>query len=359
MQSLMKSSPLGKCKDVSIYLGNKCNFNCTYCDRDYITESVGDQAWSASDTNALRDLISAIQGEDIMFSFHGGEPFVYVKRMSQVIEMIVEIVPTAKFFIQTNGSLIEQCMWFLEAWGDRLTVSISYDFQYQGKNRTDFSIVGAINALKSCGVRDIQFQHVIPIDDPTSMSLNAIQAINRTCMETGVRSINLIPLRHRRGANKFHVIIEDISPPHFANAFKKMLEILYVLQIHVVIDGHTGEIDKQYFDDHKQMVLSPDGLIYPEYDFLEYQMHNATIGRWKPYLDIKRVEGSDDHLLKDKCKQCPTRSQCGIKYLHKQFDVEPSGVKCAQFYQIVSALIEYNIKLRTKSSMLEWVKTNA
>ena len=34
---------LDKLKHISVYLGNTCNFDCTYCDREYIAKDIGGQ----------------------------------------------------------------------------------------------------------------------------------------------------------------------------------------------------------------------------------------------------------------------------------------------------------------------------
>ena len=67
------------CKDISVYLGNKCNFDCHYCDRVYIESVVGGQTWSDEDTEELIEYLSTINDEDVVISFHGGEPFVFIK----------------------------------------------------------------------------------------------------------------------------------------------------------------------------------------------------------------------------------------------------------------------------------------
>ena len=48
------------CQDVSIYLGDVCNFNCTYCDRDYIKDTIGGQKMSADDVPAILEFFHAL-----------------------------------------------------------------------------------------------------------------------------------------------------------------------------------------------------------------------------------------------------------------------------------------------------------
>ena len=345
-------------RDISIYLGNVCNFDCTYCDRDYIKDTIGGQHMTKDDVLPIMHFLGklgAISNPPEMFSFHGGEPFTYVKVMDAIMtEIMLSIPGDYRFFIQTNGSQMLHNRWFFEKWKGRLTISISYDFLYQDINRTQFGIVPTIEMLKECGVNNIQFQYVMPIHDPKVFSLASIKAITDVCLKCGVRSINLIPLRHIRGKDKFRVIVDEIDVPQCIDAFIKFIEILYILGMDVVIDGHDNNIDKHYFNNHKQMVLSPDGFIYPEYDFLEYKRQEATLGMWKESRQLDRTVKNEDVLLLDTCILCPQRDQCGLKFLYKMFDKKPAG-GCKQFYQMLTVIILHAQKLKQKRNMLEWV----
>lgn len=289
-----------------------------------------------------------------LFSFHGGEPFAYVKIMDAIMSKISSSVSgDYKFFIQTNGSMITRNRWFFEKWGARLAVSISYDFLYQDINRTAFSVEPAIELMKECGVPDLQFQYVMPIQDPRVFSLAAVKSITSLCFKHSVNHINLIPLRHIRGKDKFRVIVDEIDLPQFFSAFLKFIQILYVMGIDVVIDGHSDGIDKHYFENHKQLVLSPDGYIYPEYDFLEYKHTDTTIGTWKGDITVNRDTG-DNTRVYSRCSTCVSYEDCGLKYLHKAFEVEP-GNNCTQFYQMLNVIIKHTQKLKQKHNILEWV----
>lgn len=347
------------CRDISIYLGNVCNFNCAYCDRDYIKNSIGGQFWSAHDTDKLIEFLRTVGATETppdMFSFHGGEPFAYVKIMDKVIESLVANVPGKwLIFIQTNGSLIRSNEWFFEKWGSRLSVSISYDFLFQEINRSVFGITEAIETMKKHGVDDIQFQYVMPIENPKVFGLPALKSITDVCFRNGIRKINLIPLRHIRGRDKFRLIIDELDLNQFFGAFLKFIQMLYVMDIDVYIDGHLDQIDKHYFSNHKQMILSPDGNIYPEYDFLEYKREEMVIGRWKDGISINRDSMSEDPLLLDKCKTCPSRDSCGLKYLYTIFEREPNQDKCATFYQMMDMAIKHIQKLKQQPSLFHWV----
>ncbi len=351
----MNNKFLEGCQDISIYLGDICNFNCTYCDRDYIKDTIGGQKMTSDDIKYIVDFMVTLSDDEMpvdMISFHGGEPYVYIKLMDEILDAIVkEFDDDFMIFIQTNGSLILGNEWFLDKWKDQLMISISYDFLYQDINRTLFDIHGTIEALSERDIA-VQLQYVMPINDSKVFNLKAVKSITNICYGHNDVSVNLIPLRHIRGKDKFRVILDDIDVKQTIAAFIQFIQILYVMKVNVTVDGHGDDIDKHYFDNHKQIILSPDGYIYPEYDFLEYKMEETRIGNWKR-IEIER-QRDEDHLLLDGCKTCPLRDVCGLKYLYKAFDKEPEG-SCVDFYTHLQVAIQHAQKIKRQPSLLHWI----
>jgi radical SAM protein with 4Fe4S-binding SPASM domain len=222
---------------------------------------------------------------------------------------------------------------------------------YQKQNREEFDVYEMADVLnRTC--EQWQWQFVIPIDDPKSFSFDNIKEIVNTCYKTKCRVINIIPLRHKRGKDKFDVIIDRVNLPQFLEAFLQFLQILYVKKLTVFIDGCYTDVDKAYFAEHNKLILSPDGFIYPEFDFLEYKTENARIGNWK-LKQIWRNQG-DEGRIHDSCLTCEKRPSCGLKYLYKLFDAQPKG-SCKEFYTYMDYAIMHNAKLNQKKTVLEWV----
>lgn len=350
------------CEDISIYMGNACNFNCSYCDRDYIKNDIGSQQMEDEDIPQIIEFLRTMSTDGEfpvpMLSFHGGEPFVFIKHIDKILDAITAEFPDATFpiFIQTNGSRIVNNEWFLQKWNSRLHISISYDFIYQDINRSGFNIDKALEMLNKYNVQGIQLQYVMPIQDPKVFSLRSVKSITDLCFKHNIRKVDLIPLRHIRGQTKFQVVIDSVDLKQFFHAFMKFIQILYVMGIDAIVDGHSDGIDKHYYDNHKQMVLSPDGYIYPEYDFLEYQRHETVIGTWKDKIEVYRSEATikENSLIHDKCKVCPSRSTCGLKFLYHMWEKEP-GENCVTFYKMVEILILHAQKLKEKPTLLHWV----
>ncbi|MCW6598676.1 radical SAM protein [Yersinia ruckeri] len=339
-------------QDISIYLGNVCNFNCTYCDRRYV-KSLGNQKMQAFQIPHIIDFFKKLDELPEMISFHGGEPFLYVDIMDGILDRLAEIDYKPRIFIQTNGSMLLKHRDFLDKWKDYLFVSISFDFAFQGLNRTEFPIVETIQTLNEFNI-GVQLQYVMPLNNKQVFSLQAIDSILEVWKSCKVESLNLIPLRHIRGKDQFQVLVHDMNIQALIQELLKFIQLLYVFGINIYIDGHSGaEIDKNYFGDHKQLVLSPDGYIYPEYDFLEYRVEGSRLGSWLGIIDVQRSNSQQEQFLIPKsCLTCPQKDNCGLKFLHSLFDTQPQHDKCSTFYQGLTIAIKHLAKLKAKPTLL-------
>lgn len=353
--NIVNRNPLSKINAIVIYLGNTCNFDCVYCDRGYI-ETLGGQNLTRTNSNDMREFIEWIDqqpNEISRMSFHGGEPLLFIIRMNEIMEWLYPILKRNNWpiTITTNGSLIKEHAAFFEKYKDVVYVTVSYDFMHQSENREEFDVVEMANVLNANKIQ-WQWQCVLPIDRADSFSFDNIKNIVTTCYQTKCRSINIIPLRHKRGKDKFTVIIDKIDLKQFLDAFLQFIQILYIKKVAVYIDGCYTKIDKAYFSEHNKLILSPDGFIYPEFDFLEYKTVNARIGDWKN-KQIWQNQG-DAGRIHTECMTCEKRPSCGLKYLYHLFDEEPVG-KCKEFYTYMDYAIMHVSKLNQKQNILEWV----
>lgn len=352
---------------IAIYLGNTCNFDCVYCDREYIAKDIGGQNLTKHQLKLIGNFLSHMFNKDDCnidrIVLHGGEPFLFVKRMDQILESIKDdYLDRYGLFvgITTNASLILKESWFVEKWRRYLRFTFSYDFIYQKKNREEFDVYKTIELCNNNNV-PIHWQFVMPITDSKVFSLDCIKDIVDKISKCKTRSINLIPLRHHRGERKFKTFVEDLDIPQFADAFMRFINMIYNMNIMVYIDGNYGVTDKNYFGDHYKMILSPDGFIYPEYDFVEYKSEAYRVGQWTDGLSpnftpifYNKNGQEEDSQIQPKCVTCSSRPLCGLKFLHKLFDTEP-GNKCVQFYQIIDAMVQYTTKLHSKQSFFHWI----
>lgn len=343
-------------RHVSVYLGDHCNFDCTYCDRGYI-KSLGGQALGHHFPQRIKEFLDEIlpYADDLdMITLHGGEPFLFTKRMDEILTLILPILKKKKLRvgITTNGSLIMDNAWFIEKWSKHIRITLSYDFIYQECNRESFDVEKLVDYLRFKEV-PIIWQYVLPIQKRNAFSLDNIVSIVRLVNRSGSNILNLIPLRHHRGEHKFTELLENIDMKQFAGAMIKFINTLYNYNVRVFVDGNSEVVEKSYMENHNKVILSPDGYMYPEYDFCEYKREEFRVGEWHKKIQFYRLQ-DDSNVIQSKCIECPMRQNCGLKYLHKMFGTEP-GDKCVQFYNIIEGLVTYTHILYEKNNFYEWV----
>lgn len=331
-------------RHVSVYLGNHCNFDCSYCDRGYI-KSLGSQKMHENYFQRVVDVIEEI--DPGMVTFHGGEPFVFIKRMDAILELLPEKYTVG---ITTNGSRIVRNEWFFEKWHDRIRLNLSYDFIYQEKNREKIDLDKMIGVLHKYNIDHI-WQYVLPIQEPNAFSLENVQDVVRTMHKSGSSILNLIPLRHHRGKDKFETLL-DINIPQFADMFMRFITTLYNYNVRVFVDGNRDQIEKNYLTNHNKVILSPDGYMYPEYDFCEYKREEFRVGQWLKKLEFNRLQ-DEENVIKYTCRDCSQKDNCGLKYLHKMFDTVPMDDNCVKFYQIIEAMVDYTKRLYEYKNVYE------
>jgi MoaA/NifB/PqqE/SkfB family radical SAM enzyme len=340
---------------ISIYLGDTCNFDCSYCDRGYI-KGLGGQTLKHSDLPDIFkffDWLKEQETPDLTFLvLHGGEPFLFISRMKELLGYLGPWVREKgiRISITTNGSLILENKDFVEEWQDVLNFTWSYDFNYQDINRAPLPVLEIVDFIRSTKA-GLHFQFVCPEE---GFNITTAAEIVNTCNRAQVKGINIIPLRHLRGKDKFKVFVEQMNLKKFIANFLPFLHTLYVNGLDVYIDGiYNGEVDKHYLDNHGKFILSPDGYLYPEFDFLEYKRDEYRIGKWLASPpEIYRTK-SEDQLLLSSCRSCSSKSLCGLKYLYSMFDVMP-GKQCKEFYQIIEVTAKHLDKLKSRPSLLHW-----
>ena len=342
-------------KLLTIYLGNACNFNCEYCDRDYI-KSLGGQAVNATTADEMREFFEWVVTQPNQIervSFHGGEPLKFVKKIDQIMEWLY---PLAKEFgwkisLTTNGSKVKEQEWLFEKYSGIFAATVSFDFMFQAMNREVFD-VGAMAEVLNKHCDHWLWQYVLPIDHPAAFSFDNLKNVVHWCYLTGCKVVNIIPLRHKRGKDKFEVIVDRIDLKQFFEAFLQFIQILYIKKLTVFIDGNYERIDKAYFGEHQKAVLSPDGYLYPEFDFLEYKIEDARIGNWRT-REIWKNQG-DEGRVPDSCMGCEKRPSCGLKYLYHLFDETPQG-SCKEFYTYLDWATMHNNAMRKEKTLLHHI----
>lgn len=339
-------------RSVTIYLGDTCNFDCIYCDRAYIKHDIGSQNLNKADFDDIIEFMKVVkeQAKDLKaISFHGGEPFLYVKRMDELLDALDPIFgKEMEYYITSNGSKIVENEWFFQKW-PKIHITLSYDFNYQLVNReyVDLKAISDVIFRNDCYM---MFQFVIP---PNGFNEDTLAEVIRSCKLARCDTINIIPLRHHRGARKFKVLIDDFNMKWYSVYLMRFIHTLYVQGITLNIDGNYHGIDKQYLNNHSKMILSPDGYVYPEFDYLEYKRKEFRIGKWKGGIELDRVKDENEFILPG-CVSCHMRDACGLKYLYKMFDEEPKG-NCVDFYTTINLMVKHLHALKQKPTLMHWI----
>lgn len=353
----MSNLNLTKCRNISVYLGGNCNFACHYCDREMIKEHVGYSAMKVEDVpNIVRFIKDVTQDTDhplYMVSFFGGEPFVFVKVMDAVITQLTAAgYENLKFLVQTNGSLIMKNQDFITKWNKRLHISISYDFAFQETNRSAYDIEETLAFLKK-HVNHVQMQYVVPVNRPDCFTVDKLAAVVRLYEKYQMDRLSLIPLRHLRGPGRFKTFIDEVPLEHVFQKMIQFVQLLHVYNINVVVDGMVHGIEKSYFNDHKQLVIAPDGRLYPEFDFVEYKVVDAAIGEWRDRTLVEPVK-DDSNIIHERCHSCEQRNKCGIKYLYKMWADKPDD-NCLKASKMYEFIIRHVFKLKEVGNIVNVV----
>lgn len=136
--------------------GKSCNLDCVYCyekQRNYKYSSYIDAA-------LLKKFISLLDGRDVSFQLHGGEPLLLgIKNIREIISILKKYTGNIKINIQTNATLLNE-EWlnlFNEEYPD-IELGISLDGNnYANSFRVDykgnFTIKKVEKALRLCEKR--------------------------------------------------------------------------------------------------------------------------------------------------------------------------------------------------------------
>jgi sulfatase maturation enzyme AslB (radical SAM superfamily) len=318
---------------------------------------MGDTRLDTKDIPQLINYIDSITKakEDPMIGFHGGEPFLYTKQMIEIMDYFIATRANPRFSILTNGTLLKRNEKFLNRYGKYLNISISYDFTKMKDNRGyGVDIEDILRLLDKYNCKTAQLQWVVDMRDKECFNMEVLKRITDLYKVFHIGMLTLIPLRHIRGKTKFRNIMDSVDVQDFMRGFLQFIQMLYVLKIKVSIDGHSHGINKAYFNNHKQIILSPDGYIYPEFDFLDYKVKDARIGNWKD-MKLNRLTNADAFLSPVSCHSCSQFYNCGIKYLYKLFDETPSG-ECEKFYTYQEAIVAHYDRLSKYDNLIQAVK---
>jgi len=349
---------------VGIYLGSNCNYNCVYCDRQTINNSMMTEEDIPGIIEWLQQYTICPNETQIEnLTFYGGEPFIWVDMMDKIMEQIDEtICNKMSYHICTNGTFIERDKWFLKKWQDRLNISLSYDFAYQTDHRElpnngpYLDINKALTFLSTLNLQQLEIYYTMTINKSSIFSMDRVTDIVKLFNQYNrIDKLSILPVRFDNHTTPNNYLTNTFPIKEFIQKMIKFSELLYVAGIPVVIDGidnvHSGALPS--IENQTLHILSPDGNIYNDYVFLEYNYTEASFGNWrtKELCEFKET-------IRLRCKTCSVSDICNDKYYYKVWFTENdlNNSCCEEFNKmIVVWLNKYLAKLKTKQNLVEHI----
>lgn len=269
-----------------------------------------------------------------LITFHGGEPLKFSKNIDIIIDTLNDKTDT--YFLQTNGSLILDNKDFFIKHKEQIFVSISYDFCTQKKNRREFDISETLSFLKELGIK-VQLQSVIEMNSNFFEEENILDIIN-TYKKYNIAQLDFITLRDLRDKNTLRVILDEYTQEEILSYIQKVMKSLITFKqfdINVYIDGAPEALEENKKYSHKDTaflnIISPNGKVYTEFDFLDYDHDDFAVDVWKQGTVIQPKNVG----LKESCENCSQKKICGLKYLVALFD-KPIPKNCELFYSNIN-----------------------
>jgi radical SAM protein with 4Fe4S-binding SPASM domain len=116
------------------------------------------------------------------------------------------------------------------------------------------------------------------------------------------------------------------------------------------VDDFTEDSFKDY-SDPVELIVSPDGYLYPEFDFLDYRQEHLRSGKWRDGVEIYE---DVPFKMREECESCPTKNICGLKYARQEFDLDFKTFNCRKFLILQQMTFKHINKLKNKT-LLEHV----
>jgi len=126
-------------KLVTVFLSEKCNLNCSYCNQDKLSKDVIDPQLFLNEYRRVR---KSFPDELIQIDFFGGEPLLFMDLIKTIISE-TENDGNIQYGMPTNGLLLtEEILEYLIE--KKVNVSLSFDGLWHDKNRLQLNGKGTV-----------------------------------------------------------------------------------------------------------------------------------------------------------------------------------------------------------------------
>jgi uncharacterized protein len=272
----------------TIFLTQKCNFNCSYC-----FQKRGNQNLGISTIKRALDFFTPFFADDYFLNFYGGEPLIGFDKIKETVRHLQAKNRTAKkkihFTMTTNGSLLDEpILQFLSR--NNFSLLLSFDGLAQELSRKEGSFGPSVSLIEK-----ILETPGIELETNSVFTPETIRYLSRSLQfitELGVPEIDFA-LSRTSSWNKSSIL-----------RFKKELRILGIyMRAHYHKKG-TFPLTK--FRDHSgnglfycsagrdRMTLAPDGKLWGCHLFADYFKGKEGTPEYQKYCF-----GDLDSFIKD------------------------------------------------------------
>lgn len=194
----------------------------------------------------------------------------------------------------------------------------------------------------------IQLQCVVPLNIENVFNDDFLNSILRIYSKYKLNKLSLILLKSIfTGTQMTEYTLRNINFIKLGSDLIDYINILLNKGIYLAIEGFYSESDKssyyikEYF---KQIVICPDGNVYPDYDFYTRNKVDFIIGSWKSNEKQDLMIEHIFNCLDERCKKCNKHHFCRLKFIKPVFDSDllfSDWPRCKEFIDILYTVILY------------------
>jgi len=311
-------------KTLKLFIGNKCNFDCTYC---YVKKD------SLSALN-LKESIKGVghfldsDGEEKNIQFLGGEPLLEYAKIKNIIKYVEKEYKNKKiqFILNTNGLLLDQeKIDFFTKHNALIIISIdgskkSHDKHRKIKNSDASSYAIIMHNLKKIDLSNTKLMvNYVYTPETIDDVLNNL----KNMAKIGFKMIDFRPDINQTFKGEYYKELKQFFNKfvvYYIELFRKnRKDVFFVPTIRNLLDNRFA-FGSLWCD---SIVLSPDGKYYSCCRLLglnENQKRGYSLGIIKKGIDIQgridflgQIRKKIDEYFNKRCKQCEFLPYCYCK----------------------------------------------
>lgn len=303
-------------KVLSILLGYKCNYKCSYCKQATLRENSPVEEFMPCNVDSFMDKISALALKPELIILYGGEPLVYWKTLVKLIPKLRQAYPQAVINFPTNGSLLsrEKIEFFNQY---DVGFSLSYDGEGGGRTRSclrNKRVISALQQIKDgVGIRVTWNKNSVPLDRikedfaKHKIIINSIRidGVAQPGITAGIDPEDFLLPNEIKQEITTQVLKIYESNDIMTMRFDKLKKTVEMFANGIGIDALA--LNQCKIINGSGLYLDCEGNIHNCMESTEILGNIQNIGNSEP-IDISQQY--QNHLYKNKCFTCPLVTAC-------------------------------------------------